>query len=307
MNNAAPPTPSVPRGIGLWIAGARVKTLPAAVVPVAVGTAAAAQGPPGDGSGLIVWRFVAAMVVSLALQVGVNYANDYSDGVRGTDDDRVGPLRLVGSGLVEPRQVKIAAFAAFGVAAVVGLALAAAAGWWLVAVGAAAVAAGWFYTGGSNPYGYLGLGELFVFVFFGLVATVGSAYVQTESFEWLPVVTSVAVGLLACALLVTNNLRDIPSDIEANKRTLAVRLGDARTRQLYVATLAGPFVIVVLCGIFWRPLALIALVGLPLALPPVRTVLGGAEGRNLIPVLEGTAKVQLVVGLLLALGLLLGA
>ena len=291
----------------LWLAGARPKTLPAAVVPVLVGTAAAADGDLGSDGGLILWRFVLAMVVSLALQVGVNYANDYSDGVRGTDDDRVGPLRLVGSGLVEPGTVKRAAFAAFGVAAVAGLVLAIATSWWLVAVGLASILAGWFYTGGSNPYGYLGLGELFVFVFFGLVASVGSTFVQTERVDPWPILVAVPVGLLATALLVTNNLRDIPTDAESGKRTLAVRLGDSRTRQLYVVMLAAAAALVLWAGVGWRWPALLGLVGFAAAVRPCRTVLGGATGMGLILVLVDTGRVQLLVGAGLAIGLFLGA
>lgn len=287
----------------LWLAGARPRTLPAAVVPVAVGTAAvdpANQGLP------IWWRFVAAMVVSLALQLGTNYVNDYADGERGTDDGRVGPVRLVGSGLATARQVKVAAAASFGLAAVVGAVLALVVGPELFLVGAVSIVAGWAYTGGPKPYGYLGLGELFVFVFFGVVATVGSAYVQSESVEWLPVVASVPVGLLAVALLVINNLRDIPGDTESGKRTLAVRLGDGGTRRLYLGLMIGVGLGVVACGLF-RPTALIGLVGLAKAIGPVRSVLGGAAGAQLIPTLGATGQAQLITGLLLAVGLALGA
>jgi len=209
-----------------WIAGARPRTLPAALVPVLVGTAAAA-GMSGDTNalkGLFIWRFVAALVVSLALQIGVNYANDYSDGIRGTDADRVGPMRLTGSGRKSPGAVKRAAFLSFGVAAVAGLSLAVATSWWLIAVGLLAIAAAWFYTGGPRPYGYAGLGEVFVFVFFGVVATTGSAFVQIERITPLTLLVSIPVGLFATALLVVNNLRDIPGDTESGKRTLAVRL-----------------------------------------------------------------------------------
>ena len=202
MSPQSPSSP-LPTGFALWLAGARPKTLPAAIVPVAVGTAAVALET------FILWRAVAAIVVALALQVATNYANDYSDGVRGTDDDRVGPLRLVGSGAASPGAVKKAIFASFGVAAVVGLILSLAVNPWLLVVGLASIAAGWFYTGGSKPYGYLGLGEVFVFVFFGVVATVGSAYVQTETISGLALILSVPVGVFATALLVINNLRDL--------------------------------------------------------------------------------------------------
>jgi 1,4-dihydroxy-2-naphthoate polyprenyltransferase len=280
-----------------WVAGARPRTLPASAVPVVVGTAvAAAEGH------VIWWRAVAALVVAVAIQIGTNYANDYSDGVRGTDARRVGPVRLVASGLASPSAVRRAAVIAFGVAAVAGLALAAAAGWWLILVGAASVAAGWLYTGGPRPYGYAGLGELFVFVFFGLVATVGTAYVQLERITGLAVAASVPVGLLAVALLVVNNLRDIPGDTASGKRTLAVRVGDRVTRRLYAACVLVPFGIVPALAVS-RPAALLALAAVPLAVGPVRCVLGGEEGRGLIPVLGATGRLQLVFGALLAVGI----
>lgn len=292
-----------------WLLGARPRTLPAAVVPVLVGTAAAAgmDGDAGALKGLVVWRFVAALVVSLALQVGVNYANDHSDGVRGTDADRVGPLRLTASGRKSAAAVKRAAFLAFAVAAVAGLALAAATSWWLLLVGVAAIAAAWFYTGGSRPYGYAGFGELFVFVFFGVVATTGSAFVQIERFTPLTLLVSVPVGLLATALLVVNNLRDIPTDAVSGKRTLAVRLGDLRTRYLYVALMVVPFLLLpFLCGLSGRPLGAVALFGVLLARIPVQRVLEGASGGALIPVLGATGRVQLVFGVLLSIGLFVG-
>lgn len=278
------------------------------MVPVLVGTAAAADGDLGSGKGIVAWRVVAAMVVALALQVGTNYANDYSDGVRGTDDERVGPLRLVASGSASPGAVKRAAVGAFLVAGLVGLTLAWAVSWWLIFVGVVSIAAGWLYTGGPNPYGYLGFGELFVFVFFGLVATAGSAFVQTEALEWLPVAAAVPVGLLATALLVVNNLRDIPTDTVAGKRTLAVRLGDRRTRLLYAALMGLPFVglvVVVLGGA--RPAAAVALVAAVPARRPVRDVLGEAAGPALVPVLGHTGEVQLAFGALFAGGLWLSA
>ncbi len=286
-----------------WVAGARPRTLPAAVVPVAVG-AACAVGAAADG-GAAWWRVAAALVVSLALQVGVNYANDYSDGVRGTDDVRVGPVRLVASGLASPSAVKRAALLAFGLAAVVGLVLAIVTTWWLLAVGAAAILAGWGYTGGPKPYGYLGLGEVFVFTFFGLVATVGTTYVVAETIPSVTWIAGSGVGALACALLVVNNLRDIPTDTVAGKRTLAVRLGDAATRRGFVALLVLAFVCVALSAI-WRPIALVGLLAAPLAIPPTRVVLGGATGPALIPVLGATGRLQLVYGVAFAVGLALG-
>ncbi len=277
------------------------------MVPVLVGTAAAADGRLGTGQGLIAWRFAAALAVSLALQVGVNYANDYSDGVRGTDDKRVGPARLVGSGLIEPAHVKRAAFAAFGVAAAIGLGLAAVTTWWLLVVGAISILAAWFYTGGKNPYGYIGLGEVFVFVFFGLVASVGSTFVQTEQIDAWPVAVAVPVGLLATALLVTNNLRDIATDTASAKRTLAVRMGDVSTRRFYALILAGAFLGVAAAGLWWRTPALVGLLGLVAAARPVRAVFGGALGGDLVPVLVDTGRVQLLTGLAFAAGLWLGA
>jgi 1,4-dihydroxy-2-naphthoate polyprenyltransferase len=285
-----------------WITGARPRTLPAAVVPVAIGTAVAV-GQSADG--IEWWRVAAAMVVSVSLQVGVNYANDYSDGVRGTDDVRVGPTRLVAGGLAAPSSVKRAAMVAFGVAAVAGLAIALDTSLWLLAIGVAAIAAGWFYTGGPKPYGYLGLGELFVFVFFGLVATAGSTYAAIAQITTLSVVMGGAAGSLACALLVINNLRDIPTDREVAKMTLAVRLGDHRTRLLYVGLVVLTFVLSVAAA-FWRPQALLALGAVPLAVAPVRSVLAGASGADLIPVLGDTGRLQLAWGLLIAIGLAVG-
>jgi 1,4-dihydroxy-2-naphthoate octaprenyltransferase len=287
--------------MNVWVIGARPRTLPAAVVPVAIGAGCAV----GAGS-VTWWRVAVALVVSLALQVGVNYANDYSDGVRGTDDVRVGPMRLVGSGVRPPGAVKRAAFMAFGVAAVAGLALAATTSWWIIAVGVAAIAAAWFYTGGPRPYGYAGLGEVFVFVFFGLVATVGTTFVAVERVTGLSVVMGCAAGCLACALLVVNNLRDIPSDTTAGKRTLAVRLGDARTRWMYVGLVAVAYVLVAVAA-FQRPWVLLALVSVPLALAPIRIVRGGARGPALIPVLGGTGRLQMAFGALATVGLLLSS
>jgi 1,4-dihydroxy-2-naphthoate polyprenyltransferase len=280
-----------------WVAGARPRTLPAAVVPVAVGTGVAL-----GYHGFSAWRAAAALVVALALQVGVNYANDYSDGIRGTDEVRVGPVRLVASGLARPRQVLAAALACFAVAGVAGLVLAAVTSWWLLLVGAAAVAAAWFYTGGSKPYGYRALGEVSVFVFFGLVAVAGTAYVQLGRLTWLAVAAAAPVGLLACALLVINNLRDIPTDEQTGKQTLAVVLGDARTRILYAACVLVPFAVAVALAPL-RLLCLVALAAVPLALAPVRAVRRGAAGRALISALGQTGRLQLAFGALLTVGL----
>lgn len=244
------------------------------------------------------------MIVALMLQVGVNYANDYSDGVRGTDDDRVGPLRLTGSGLVPPQQVKAAAFVSFGVAAVAGLAITATTSWWLLLVGAGAILAAWFYTGGSTPYGYLGLGDVSVFVFFGLVAVMGTAYVAADvpQVTWTSLLASVPMGLLAVAVLVANNLRDLPRDAVVGKRTSAVRLGDAATRWFYALCLLAAFAAaMVLVGWPWLVLPLLAAT---LTIPVLRRVLRGATGRDLIPVLARTGQLQLVCGLVIVVGLL---
>ncbi len=286
-----------------WLQGARPRTLPAAVAPVLAGTGVAAY----DGEA-VWWKALLALVVSLALQVAVNYANDYSDGIRGTDDERVGPLRLVGSGLASPAAVKRAAFLAFGVAGAAGLVLAATTAWWLVAVGLLCVVAAWYYTGGSKPYGYLGLGEVMVFVFFGLVAVVGTTYVQTEEWGdsgWTALVAGAGVGALACAILVANNLRDIPTDTVAGKITLAVRLGDRRTRIFYAVLVGLALAALVGVAVLATPWALLGLPFLALAAPACRTVLGGAVGPGLIPVLQQTGLAELVWALGCGVGLAL--
>jgi 1,4-dihydroxy-2-naphthoate polyprenyltransferase len=280
-----------------WLAGARPRTLPAAIVPVVVGSGVAA----GYGR-FSAWRAVLALIVALALQVGVNYANDYSDGIRGTDERRVGPVRLVASGLARPRQVLTAALGCFAVACLAGLVLAAVSSWWLLLPGAAAVAAAWFYTGGRHPYGYRAFGEVSVFLFFGLAAVVGTAYVQMDRMPWLALVAAAPVGLLACALLVINNLRDIPTDTVTGKRTLAVVLGDQRTRVLYAACIVIPFCVAAAIAAA-APLALIALAAVPFALEPLRLVRGGASGPGLIIALGQTGRLQLAFGALLTLGL----
>jgi 1,4-dihydroxy-2-naphthoate polyprenyltransferase len=280
-----------------WLAGTRPRTLPAAVVPVLIGSGVAA----GYGE-FSWWRAALALLVALALQVGVNYANDYSDGVRGSDAKRVGPVRLVAAGLARPRQVMAAAFGCFFVAGAAGLALAAVVSWWLLAAGVACMAAAWFYTGGPRPYGYIGLGEVFVFAFFGVVAVAGTAYVEMLRFSWLGLAASVPAGLLACALLIINNLRDIRTDTQAGKRTLAVLLGDARSRVAYLLMLLLPFCCAALIG-FIRPFALITLVTAPLAWMPVRSVRAGATGPALIKVLGQTGRLQLAFGIAFAIGL----
>ena len=284
--------------LSIWVAGSRPRTWPAAVVPVVVGTAAAQDQPN-------LLRASLALLVALALQVGVNYANDYSDGIRGTDDKRVGPRRLVASGLVEARSGKRAAFCFFGGAALIGLYLSAVTSWWLVLVGATAIMAAWGYTGGPKPYGYHGLGELFVFVFFGLVASVGTTYLQDEQISALAVGVAVPVGLLAVALLVTNNLRDLPQDDLVGKRTLAVRIGDRPTRALYVVVVVMAFLSLPYLSLL-RPGALLAFVAVPLAVAPIRSVIKGASGLELIPVLGATGKLQMTYGATLCVGLALG-
>jgi len=282
-----------------WIAGARPRTLPAALAPVLVGTGvAAALDGFAPGAALL------ALVVALALQVAVNYANDYSDGRRGTDTDRVGPMRLVGSGAATPRQVLVAALLAFAVAGVAGLLLAALSSWWLVAVGAVCMAAAWTYTGGPLPYGYRALGEVFVFVFFGPVAVVGTTYVQTGTLPGLAFVAAVPVGLLIVAILVVNNLRDIEGDAVAGKRTLAVLVGDHRTRLLFAGLFVVAFAVVAAVAVA-RPWAASALLATPLAVPPARTVLSGGRGPALVGALQGTGLLTLATGVLLAAGLAL--
>jgi 1,4-dihydroxy-2-naphthoate polyprenyltransferase len=282
-----------------WVAGARPRTLPNSIVPVLVGTGLAIGfGQP------IWWRAALALVVSLLLQIGVNYANDYSDGIRGTDEARVGPMRLVGSRVAPPRQVLAAAVGCFLLAAVAGLVLAAVTSWWLLLIGAAAIAAGWFYTGGSRPYGYRALGEISVFVFFGLVSVVGTAYVQLEGLPWAGWVAAVPVGLLSCSMLVVNNLRDIPTDREAGKRTLAVVLGDGRTRLLYAGCAIAAFCCVPIVAAA-HPWAMLALPSALWAISPVRRVLRGAVGPQLIAVLGETGRLQIIFGVLFAVGLAL--
>jgi 1,4-dihydroxy-2-naphthoate octaprenyltransferase len=291
-------TAAAPASARLWLLGARPRTLGAAVAPVLVGTAAgsAAAGALRPGRALL------ALVVALALQVGVNYANDYSDGVRGTDTDRVGPLRLTASGAATPAAVRRAAIGAFGVAAVAGLALSVLVDPWLLLVGAAAVAAAALYTGGPKPYGYLGLGELMVLIFFGFVATAGSAYVQLGRVPAAAWWGSVAVGLLACALLLVNNIRDRVTDATAGKRTLAVRLGDRPARALYAGCVAGAFTAVAALAVA-HPWALLGFAGAPLAIRPLRAVLGGGEGPRLIPALAGTVRLEVALAGLVATGL----
>ena len=282
-----------------WVEGARPRTLPAAIAPVAVGTGLAIRA-----DAFVPLLAGLCLIVAIALQVGVNFANDYSDGVKGTDERRVGPVRLVGQGLASPGAVRAAAFASFIVAMLAGLAITAIIGqWWLLAVGAACVAAAWLYTGGPRPYGYHGLGEVFVLVFFGLVPVCGTEYVQALSVTAAGVLGGIAVGLLACAVLVTNNLRDIPTDRVTAKRTLAVRLGDPATRALYVTTIATAAAATVLMAFMTTPWLLITLIAFGFAVPPLRVVYSGAVGPSLIPALKGTGILLLAYGLIVGTGL----
>jgi 1,4-dihydroxy-2-naphthoate octaprenyltransferase len=321
----------------LWVAGARPRTLPAAVVPVLVGTAVGYQS---SGRFILTtpqltsschaavcasfvrelnWlNAVLALLVALGIQIGTNFVNDYADGVRGTDEHRVGPVRLVAGKLASVRQVKLAALGAFGVAGIAGLILAARVTWWFIPLGLLCGVAGWAYTGGPRPYGYLGLGEVFVFVFFGLVATAGSAYVQHApftiaigghlfgySYDWAYALwAGVPVGLLAAALLEANNVRDLDTDTDAGKKTLAVRLGRHGAGLLYTGTLMAAAVGIGIVA-HYAVWALIALAAIPLAVAPVRLALSDKKGRELLPMLGDTARLQIVGGLLLALGVLL--
>ncbi|MDG3016082.1 1,4-dihydroxy-2-naphthoate polyprenyltransferase [Speluncibacter jeojiensis] len=283
-----------------WIEGARPRTLPNAIAPVLVGTGAAASL-----DGAVVWKALVALLVSLALIIGVNFANDYSDGIRGTDDERVGPLRLVGSGVASPRAVKFAAVGCFAVAAVAGLVLSLASAWWLILVGAFCIVGAWYYTGGKNPYGYSGFGEISVFVYFGLIAVLGTQFVQAERIDWVGVVAAVAVGAFSSAVLVANNLRDIDTDAVSGKRTLAVRLGDRWTRVLHLVLLAVPFVVSVVL-VVRTPWALVGLVALPFAVRANTPVRSGSLGMALIPALRDTGLAMLAWSLATMLALTLG-
>lgn len=290
-----------------WIEGARPRTLPAAIAPVAAGTGLALMHGGYQGS-VTVGRALLALALALALQVGVNYANDYSDGVRGTDDDRVGPFRLTGSGAAQPIAVKRAAFASFGVGALAGLTLVILAGaWWMILVGIVCILAAWYYTGGKHPYGYMGLGEVMVFVFFGLVAVMGTSYLLSGRTGLDDLLVASGVGLWACAVMLTNNLRDIPSDRVSGKRTLAVRLGDGATRLLYAAMILVPFLLLIPV-VPHAPLVALTFLALPLAMAPIRRVIEQrASGRELIPVLAATGKLELVASLLMLAGFALSS
>jgi len=283
-----------------WIQGTRPRTLPNSIAPVIVGAAAAHHIDEFK-----TLYTVLALVVSIALQIGVNYANDYSDGIRGTDDNRVGPFRLTGSGAAEPAKVRLAAFIAMGIGALAGIALVVLSGhWWLIAFGAVCIAGAWYYTGGKRPYGYAGLGEIAVFLFFGPAAVLGTLYVQSGEITGIGIGAAIAMGSISAAVLVANNLRDIPTDSVSGKRTLAVSLGDKDTRRLYLALVAVPFLIAV--GMTVRvPYALLGFLAAPILLPAMRRVVTGRTGRELIPVLQFTGFTMLAWAVLVSVALVL--
>ncbi|MEU2036018.1 1,4-dihydroxy-2-naphthoate polyprenyltransferase [Nocardia amamiensis] len=283
-----------------WIEGARPRTLPNAIAPVLAGTGAAASI-----DGAVWWKAILALLVSLALIVGVNYANDYSDGIRGTDDVRVGPVRLVGQKLASPAAVKNAAIASLALGAIFGLVLVATSAWWLLLIGLACLAGAWYYTGGSKPYGYRGFGEVAVFVFFGLIGVLGSQFVQANRIDWVGALLAISVGAFSSAVLVANNLRDIPTDTESGKVTLAVKLGDPRTRTLHLALLTVPFVATLIL-IARTPLALAGLVAIPLAVRANAPVRGGKGGLELIPALRDSGLALLAWSAVTALAVGLG-
>ncbi|WP_291793425.1 1,4-dihydroxy-2-naphthoate polyprenyltransferase [Brevibacterium sp.] len=304
---------------GEWVSGARLRTLPLALAPVLIGTGAGlgdiggfsaiilgATGPgeaPIPDVGGVLLRSLLALLVALGLQIGSNYANDYSDGIRGTDDERVGPMRLTGSGAAEPEAVKRAAFISFGVAAVAGIALVLVSHqWWLIPVGVLAVLAAWYYTGGKRPYGYMALGEVFVFVFFGLVATLGTASAIAGSVSVAAVSGAIGIGLFACAVLMANNIRDIPSDSAVGKTTLAVVLGDGAARAVYTLMVALPYVFLMGPIIDGHPLAVLAVLSLVVVVQPVKVVLSGANGATLIPTIKSTSLAALAYAFLLGVG-----
>jgi 1,4-dihydroxy-2-naphthoate octaprenyltransferase len=276
-----------------WILGARPRTLPAAIAPVVVATALV-------GDDFNWFRAALALKVAIWLQIGVNFANDYSDGVKGTDTDRVGPTRLVASGLASASSVKSAAFISFGIASIAGAWLALLTSPWLILIGVISIAAAWGYTGGKNPYGYRGLGELSVFLFFGVVATMGTYYVQMERITLLSFIVSIPMGALSCAILAINNLRDRPKDALVGKLTVAVRIGDRNARSMYVALLALAHLAAIATLI---PTALLTVLALPMSISVSKQVLSGISGKELIPILGKTGKLQMVFSILLALGL----
>ncbi|ANE03164.1 1,4-dihydroxy-2-naphthoate polyprenyltransferase [Corynebacterium crudilactis] len=280
-----------------WFQGARPHTWANAFAPVIAGSGVAAFH-----DGFIWWKALLALVVAWALIIGVNFANDYSDGIRGTDEDRTGPLRLTGSGLVAPKKVKAAAFIAFGVAGIAGTALSVLSAWWLILIGIICVLGAWFYTGGKNPYGYRGLGEIAVFIFFGLVAVMGTQFTQTGFISWVGLAAAVGVGSMSAGVNLANNIRDIPTDREAGKITLAVRLGDNGARTLFLALVSTPFIMsIVLAFAAWP--VLVALIVLPLALMAAKPIRNKATGKDLIPVIGATGRAMALWAVLTGLAL----
>ncbi len=281
-----------------WLLGARPRTLPAAIAPVLVGTSLQRN----QHGHILILNALLALAVSLLLQIAVNYANDYSDGVKGTDEVRVGPIRLVASGMANAKSVKRAAYLTFALAAIMGAILAARTSLWLILVGIVAILAAWNYTGGKSPYGYSGFGELSVFIFFGLVATIGSYFAQSQKISWQSFLLAIPVGSLACALLAINNLRDLPKDSEVGKRTVAVRIGDSRARYLFIGLLALAHFTVLLAATL-SPWVLLSVLLIPFTIKICEKILAGASGRELIPLLGNTARLQLLLSTTLALAL----
>jgi 1,4-dihydroxy-2-naphthoate octaprenyltransferase len=271
-----------------WILGARPKTLPAVLSPIILGIAIGYH----ENKVFNLINAILVLIIGLALQIAVNYANDYSDGIKGSDTNRVGPIRLVGSGLASPQAVKRAAFIAIGIASIFGLYFASRTSWLLLLVGVLAIFATWGYTGGKNPYGYRGLGEVSVFIFFGLVATIGSSYGQSKNISWLPIIFSIAMGTFSCGILMANNIRDLPMDREVGKKTLAVRIGDSNSRKLVILFLITPYLILILASIK-TPWLLIALITLIPTFKLIKIIRRQAVGKELIPVLAGVGKIQL--------------
>ena len=291
---------SQPTGFSKWLAGARPRTIPAAIAPVLVGTSLIhnEKRPVNLLNGL------AALLVSLLLQIAVNFSNDYSDGIRGTDENRVGPLRLVASGLATAKQVKTAAYLCFVLASISGLFLAYRTSWWLIALGFICIIAAWTYTGGARPYGYFGFGEISVFIFFGVIATVGSYFVQSEKITWRSFLVSIPIGALSCAILAVNNLRDLPKDALANKKTLAVRIGDKNARRMFVGLIVLAH-LTALLAIFITPWSIATIIFLPISVKISQNVMNDAKGPTLIPVLGKVGKLQLMIAATLAIALLI--
>ncbi len=291
---------SQPTGFSKWLAGARPRTLPAAIAPVLVGTSLIHN----DKRPVNLLNGLAALLVSLLLQIAVNFSNDYSDGIRGTDENRVGPLRLVASGLATAKQVKTAAYLCFVLASISGLFLAYRTSWWLIALGFICIIAAWTYTGGARPYGYFGFGEISVFIFFGVIATVGSYFVQSEKITWRSFLVSIPIGALSCAILAVNNLRDLPKDALANKKTLAVRIGDKNARRMFVGLIVLAH-LTALLAIFITPWSIATIIFLPISVKISQNVMNGAKGPTLIPVLGKVGKLQLMIAATLAIALLI--